>query len=116
MLQTRDQLAKLFHASDSRRVIFTPGITYSLNYFIKGFLKEGDHVLVSGLEHNAVMRPLTQMSRGDTYDVVHTELDGSVAPEAVERAISLILGQFIVLHASNVCGTVLPVSGNRRGL
>lgn len=110
VLQTRDQLAKLFHASDSRRVIFTPGITYSLNYFIKGFLKEGDHVLVSGLEHNAVMRPLTQMkSRGITYDVVHTELDGSVAPEAVERAIKPHTRAVIVLHASNVCGTVLPV-------
>ena len=61
VLETRDQLVQLFHGTDSRNVIFTPGITYSLNYFIKGFLKNGDHVLVSGLEHNAVMRPLEQM-------------------------------------------------------
>ena len=57
-----------------------------------------------------MMRPLTQMkSRGITYDVVHTELDGSVAPEAVERAIKPHTRAVIVLHASNVCGTVLPV-------
>ena len=41
VLETREQLARLFHAPDSRRVIFTPGITYSLNYFIRGFLKRG---------------------------------------------------------------------------
>ena len=61
VLDTRDQLADLFHAEDSRSVIFTPGITYSLNYFIKGFLRSGDHVLISGMEHNGVMRPLKQM-------------------------------------------------------
>lgn len=41
--------------------------------------------------------------------MVHTELDGSVAPEAVERAIKPHTRAVIVLHASNVCGTVLPV-------
>ena len=74
VLDTRDQLARLFHAKDSRCVIFTPGITYSLNYFIKGFLRRGDHVLVSGMEHNAVMRPLKQMeAQGITWDTVRTE-------------------------------------------
>ena len=46
VLDTRDQLAKLFHAEDYRSVIFTPVITYSLNYFIKVFLQSGDHVLI----------------------------------------------------------------------
>ena len=36
--ETRELLAELFHCPDSRDVIFTPGITHSLNYFIKGFL------------------------------------------------------------------------------
>ena len=58
VLDTRDQLARLFHAKDSRCVIFTPGITYSLNYFIKGFLRRGDHVLVSGVEDKAGLGPL----------------------------------------------------------
>lgn len=110
VLDTRDQLARMFHARDSRRVIFTAGITSSLNYFIKGFLKSGDHVLVSGLEHNAVMRPLRQMERrGVAYDIVRTEDDGTVEPESVEVAIRSNTKAVIMLHASNVCGTILPI-------
>lgn len=110
VLDTRDQLARMFHARDSRRVIFTAGITSSLNYFIKGFLKSGDHVLVSGLEHNAVMRPLRQMERrGVAYDIVRTEDDGTVEPESVEVAIRSNTRAVIMLHASNVCGTILPI-------
>lgn len=110
VLDTREQLARLFHAADSRSVIFTPGITYSLNYFIKGFLQTGDHVLVSGLEHNAVMRPLRQMeASGVTYDVVRTGQDGTLYPEDVEKAIRSNTRAVIMLHASNVCGTILPI-------
>ena len=112
VLDTRDQLAGMFGANDSRSVIFTPGITYSLNYFIKGFLKQGDHVLVSGLEHNAVMRPLRQMEAcGVAYDAVPTEEDGTVHPESVERAVKRNTKAVVMLHASNVCGTVLPIRG-----
>ena len=110
VLDTREQLARLFHAKDSRSVIFTPGITYSLNYFIKGFLQSGDHVLVSGMEHNAVMRPLKQMEAiGVTYDVVRTEVDGTIQPEDVERAIKNNTKAIIMLHASNACGTIVPI-------
>ena len=110
VLDTREQLARLFHAKDSRSVIFTPGITYSLNYFIKGFLQSGDHVLGSGMEHNAVMRPLKQMEAiGVTYDVVRTEVDGTIQPEDVERAIKNNTKAIIMLHASNVCGTIVPI-------
>ncbi len=110
VLETREQLARLFHAKDSRKVIFTPGITYSLNYFIKGFLKPGDHVIVTGIEHNAVMRPLYQMSGGGvSYDVADTAVDGSVVPESIEKLIRPQTKAVIISHASNVCGTVMPV-------
>lgn len=110
VLETREQLARLFHAKDSRRVIFSPGITYSLNYFIKGFLKPGDHVIVTGIEHNAVMRPLRQMAGcGVKYDIADTGRDGSVRPESIESLIGAKTKAVIVSHASNVCGTVMPV-------
>ncbi len=110
VLDTRDQLAELFHARDSRCVIFTPGITYSLNYFIKGFLKPGDHVLVSGLEHNGVMRPLKQMEAcGVAYDIVSTKIDGTLDVQAVEDAVQSNTKALIMLHASNVCGSILPI-------
>jgi len=110
VLNTREMLAALFHAEHSRQVVFTPGITYSLNYFIKGFLKSGDHVLVSGMEHNAVMRPLRQMEeKGIAYTVVHTDEEGNVLPEDVEQEVKHNTRAVIMLHASNVCGTILPI-------
>lgn len=110
VLETREKLAKMFHCKDSKRVLFSPGITHSLNYFIKGFLKAGDHVIVSGIEHNAVMRPLRQMEAcGVTYDIAATAEDGSVTAEAVESLVNPKTKAVIISHASNVCGTVLPI-------
>lgn len=110
VLETRDQLVQLFHGTDSRNVIFTPGITYSLNYFIKGFLKNGDHVLVSGLEHNAVMRPLEQMKlAGVDYDFVPVDEEGNLDPEDLRERIRINTKAVIMTHASNVCGTVVPI-------
>lgn len=110
VLETREKLAKMFHCKDSKRVLFSPGITHSLNYFIKGFLKAGDHVIVSGIEHNAVMRPLHQMEHcGIIYDIAQTAEDGRVTEEAVEALVRPETKAVIISHASNVCGTVLPI-------
>lgn len=110
VLETRELLAELFHAETSRQVVFTPGITHSLNYLIKGLLKPGDHVLVSGLEHNAVMRPLCQMEKlGISYNVIPTDQEGMMNPLDVEKLIQKETKAVIVLHASNVCGTVVPI-------
>lgn len=110
VLDTREKLARMFQVEDSRRVIFTPGVTCSLNYFIKGFLKEGDHVLVTGLEHNAVMRPLHQMrTKGVSYDVIPVDRQGNLNTEAAEALVRPNTKAVIASHASNVCGTVVPI-------
>lgn len=110
VLDTREQLARLFGGRDSRYAIFTPGVTYSLNYFIKGFLKKGSHVLVSGLEHNAVMRPLEQMKKyGISYDIVPVDEEGNFSAERLEAMIQPDTRAVIVTHASNVCGTIVPI-------
>lgn len=110
VLDTREQLARLFGIQDSRFVIFTPGITYSLNYFIKDVLKNGDHALVTGLEHNAVMRPLEQVRRkGVSCDIVPVDAEGNLALDMLERMIKPETKAVIATHASNVCGTIVPV-------
>lgn len=110
VLDTREQLARLFGVQDSRNVIFTPGITYSLNYFIKDVLKDGDHVLVTGLEHNAVMRPLEQMrGQGVSYDIVPVDTEGNLDPDVLEGMVKPETRAVIATHASNVCGTIVPV-------
>ena len=50
--ETRQLLAELFHFSKCKNVIFTPNVTTSLNFILKGILKPGDHILVSAMEHN----------------------------------------------------------------
>ncbi len=110
VLDTREQLAKLFHAHDSRGVVFTPNVTYSLNFFLKGFLHSGDHIVVTGLEHNAVMRPLEQLKGiGVSYDIAPVDREGNLRAEDLAACIQKNTRAVLVTHASNVCGTVVPI-------
>lgn len=110
VLTTREQLCRLFHFSESRNVVFTPSITYSLNYVIKGLLKSGDHVIVSSMEHNGMMRPLVQMAhQGVTFDAAQADRDGVLDPQKVEELIRPNTRAVMMLHASNLCGTMLPI-------
>ena len=103
-LTLREQLAAFFHHPDPTHVILTPGNTAGLNFVIKGCLHPGDHVLVSSMEHNAVMRPLVQL--GIDFDRVPCDGDGFLQEDQVEALIRPNTRLFILNHASNVCGTV----------
>ena len=59
----RELAAELFGAAGPECVIFQPSCTQALNVVMKGLLKPGDHVVVTDLEHNAVMRPLAAMEK-----------------------------------------------------
>lgn len=107
---TRQLLAELFHFSKCKNVIFTPNVTTSLNFILKGFLKPGDHILVSAMEHNAVMRPVVQLaSSGISFDRIPCRTDGSMILEKVEELIRPETKAIVTLHASNVCGTRMPL-------
>lgn len=108
--ETRQLLAKLFHFFKCKNVIFTPNVTTSLNFILKGFLKPGDHILVSAMEHNAVMRPVVQLaSSGISFDRIPCRTDGSMILEKVEELIRPETKAIVTLHASNVCGTRMPL-------
>ena len=111
VLDTRQRLTRLFHGPDCRNVVFTKNITESLNVLLKGLLHSGDHVLVSAMEHNAVMRPLTQLAaRGIAFDRVPCGPDGSLRPEELAGLLRPETRAVVMLHASNVCGTLLPAA------
>ena len=111
VLSTRQQLTDLFHGPDCRNVVFTRNITESLNVLLKGFLKSGDHVLVSAMEHNAVMRPLTQLAdQGVAYDRIPCRRDGSLELTAAAGLLRPNTRAVVMLHASNVCGTMMPAA------
>ena len=107
---TRQRLHTLFNGHDPAYVIFTQNVTMSLNMVIKGLLKAGDHILVSSMEHNAVMRPLTQqLDKGITFDIIPCDVTGSIQLESIETLIRPNTVAMIINHASNVCGTVQPI-------
>ena len=110
VFDTREQLCRLFNFDRPENVIFTQNITQSLNFILKGFLKAGDHCIVSSMEHNAVMRPLTQLKgAGVEFSRLQCDSCGRLEPEAVRGAIRDNTKAVIMTHASNVCGTVLPL-------
>ena len=107
---TRQRLNSLFNGHDSSHVFFTQNVTMSLNMVIKGLLKARDHVLISSMEHNAVMRPLTQLlNEGITFDTISCDTTGSIKLDAIESLIRPNTVAIIVNHASNVCGTIQPI-------
>ena len=107
---TRQRLNTLFNGHDPAHVIFTQNVTMSLNMVIKGLLKAGDHVLVSSMEHNAVMRPLTQLlDKGITFDTIPCDSTGSIQMDSIEPLIRPNTVALIINHASNVCGTIQPL-------
>lgn len=103
VLEARSALATLLGAPRESHVIFTPGVTYSLNDIIKGLLKPGDHCIVSGFEHNAVMRPLHHL--GVSWTVAKLGADGQFTDfDACFRSNTRLV---VMTHASNVFGGVL---------
>lgn len=107
---TRELLCSLFNFPTTSNVIFTKNITESMNILIKGLLSEGDHVIVSPLEHNAVMRPLVSMEcKGVTFDRAICDQEGNLDINSVEILIKPQTKAIIMTHASNVCGTILDL-------
>ncbi len=111
VIETREKLARLLGAPGSKNIIFTQNVTASLNVLIKGLLRAGDHVLVSAVEHNAMMRPLVQMEKqGLRFSRMPCDARGVLQLDAVEGMILPETKAILCLHASNVCGTLLPAA------
>lgn len=108
--ETRELLCDTFNFYDPLKVVFTMNITQSLNMILKGLLKKGDHVIISSMEHNAVIRPLTTLTGiGVEFDRVQCDTEGKLNPEDVEKFIKPNTKLVVMTHASNVCGTILPI-------
>lgn len=110
MYECRSNAAKLFNASSPEKVIFTSNCTTALNYVIKGILKSGDHVVISSLEHNAVVRPLEFLKNdGIEYSVADYSADDDETIDNFRNAIQSNTKMVICTHASNVFGVKFPV-------
>ena len=108
---TRDRLAKLFHAEDARQIAFTANSTESLNIAIKGILEPGDHVITTVLEHNSVLRPLYEMEkRGVELSIVGCDEKGMPDLAQMEQAVKENTKMIICTNGSNLTGNYIDVS------
>lgn len=110
LFETREMLGRLFKYDRSENIVFTLNITYGLNFLLKGLLKPGDHCIVSSMEHNAVMRPLMQLKeKGVEFSRAVCDNAGRLDPSTLYQHIKPNTKAVVITHASNVCGTILPV-------
>ncbi len=111
MYSCRERAAKLFDTDSPEKIIFTLNCTSALNIVIKGILKEGDHAVISSLEHNAVVRPLEHLKDfGVEYSVAdYVPYDDEATINNFRNAIRENTKLVICTHASNVFGVKFPV-------
>lgn len=107
---TRDRLAKLFHAENARQIAFTSNSTESLNLAIKGILEPGDHVITTVLEHNSVLRPLYEMEKkGVELSIIGCDDKGMPDVEAMEHAVKENTKMIVCTNGSNLTGNYVDV-------
>jgi cysteine desulfurase len=109
----RRQVAELIHANPAN-VVFTSGGTEANNLAILGVARAarpaGGHVIVSAIEHPAVLEPAKQLEReGTAVTRIAVGSRGVVDPEEVRRALRPDTALISVMHANNELGTIQPV-------
>ncbi|OED38165.1 hypothetical protein AB833_21030 [Chromatiales bacterium (ex Bugula neritina AB1)] len=106
---TRRMLAEFFgHAGDPNRVVFTQNATDSINLAIRGMVQNGDHIVISQLEHNAVLRTANHLQRDSNIavSVVEAGDTGYLNVSEIIEALKPSTRAIVINHASNVIGTV----------
>lgn len=107
----RRRLARLIRAPDPRNVAFFSNGTTALNAAIFGFVRPGDHVVTTAIEHNSVLRPLEHLRTrsGVTVDIVPCDDQGQVDPQAILDRVRSDTRLVAISHASNVTGAIQPI-------
>lgn len=109
--ETRGLLNEFFNGWGSEFVSFTSNCTQALNMAIQGVLKKGDHVIVSTLEHNSVLRPINTLAeKGDiTYSFFDVSEDDAETFCNFKKAFNPNTKLCVVTAVSNVFGNILPL-------
>lgn len=112
VFRARETAAELFGLNDPKCVIFTNNCTTALNMAIKGILANGGHAVISGYEHNSVVRPLEAMKcRGVSYTVASSPLfDKETLLKNIRKSITQKTKCVIICHVSNVFGYIMPIA------
>ena len=111
--ETRELLARLFHAPGPEQVAFTANSTESLNMAIKGLIGPDDRVVTTVLEHNSVLRPLYEVEAAGASLVIigckGERRKGILDLEALRQAIVPGVKAVVCTHASNLTGNRVDI-------
>ena len=112
---TRSSVQKYINAKDRNEIVFTKGATEAINLvantFGQKYLKEGDEVLITELEHHSNYVPLHFLRKSKKINIEFAEVndDGEVTLESIEKKITNKTKIIGITHLSNVTGAILPV-------
>ncbi|WP_010502211.1 aminotransferase class V-fold PLP-dependent enzyme [Paenibacillus elgii] len=111
LFEGRKQLAKLFNIKNPNDIAYAHNTTFALNLAIKGFVKEGDHILCTAVEHNSVRRPLEYLKRTKNVQVTYVKTDeqGRLSLDDVRREITSKTSLIVSTHSSNLLGSIMPI-------
>ena len=104
--ETQESLCRLFNISTPEQIAFTPNATYALNLGILGMLDENSHAIITQMEHNSVLRPVHNTCK---YTILKADRHGNIKLSDIKNAIRRNTKMIICTHASNVCGTIMPI-------
>lgn len=112
IFDVRVALAEFFGVSKAENIIFTSNCTGALNLSIGGIARKGDHFLISDLEHNSVLRTVSNLcrERGMSFDVFHALANDDALLNEIDKKIRPNTKAVISVHASNICPRILPIS------
>jgi len=112
---TRVSVQKYINAKDKNEIVFTKGATEAINLvantFGQKFLKEGDEVLITELEHHSNYVPwhYLRKSKGIKIEFAEVNDDGEITLESIKKKISPNTKMIAITHLSNVTGAILPI-------
>lgn len=108
----REALAELLGERDATRVAFAANTTDALNMAIHGVLRPGDHAVSTLIEHNSVLRPLSELARSGAIalTLVPPDARGMVRPQDIAQALTPRTRLVVMTHMSNVLGVEQDVA------
>ena len=107
---TRVLLSELFD-SENENVVFTYNTTYALNIAIKSLLKYSTHVLISDIEHNSVLRPISKCAEQKlcSFDIFPSSGTDDEILKGIEERIKPNTSMIVCTHISNIGERKLPI-------
>ena len=109
LFQCREEAAKMFDVQNPECVILTQNATHGLNVAIRSLVKQGAKVVISGYEHNAVTRPLHNISNVQLRVVDTPVFDQDESVRRFAEAVTDEVDVVICNHVSNVFGYIQPI-------